>query len=158
MSATISPSSTRDLLPCDASFLRAVTISGNCCALSLPLRVTSFTSDDVAYARTRIPSYFGSNVQPSPGTSLPTLAYIGSSTADEVSLVGDLATDLGAVGFAVTWVARRLAEGSLVDTPGFFGSRLLLQTLLLPDAISSIVRFVSTDVMFSATTSSSVAN
>ena len=51
----------------------ASTISGNCVALSLPLRVMSFTSPGVAKASTRTPSYFGSNVQPSPGISLPML-------------------------------------------------------------------------------------
>jgi hypothetical protein len=79
----------------------------------------------------------GSNVHPSPGTSLPTLAYIGSSDLSD-SFVGD---------------ASALILDRNRATAAFFGSRLLRQTLLFPDAKSSMVRLVSTEVMFSATTS-----
>jgi hypothetical protein len=48
MSATISPSTTSERFVWLASFLRAATISGNCAALSLPLRVTSLTLSEVA--------------------------------------------------------------------------------------------------------------
>src|SRR5688572_2985920 len=96
-----------------------------------------------------MPSYFGSKVQPVPGTSLPTLAYIGSRTP---------ALAPAALGSELSSFLRRAigARGNFFDAVAL-GSRLLCQTLLLPPAISSIVRPVSTDVMFSATTSSSVA-
>src|SRR3954464_6029007 len=98
-----------------------------------------------------MPSYLGSKVQPSPGISLPMLAYIGSSAAAvsrasvERSGSSDAAVDATLLDF--------FAGAATVDDFDFFGSRLLRQTRLLPPAISSIVRPDSTDVMFSATTS-----
>src|SRR3990170_8526718 len=79
-----------------------------------------------------MPSYLGSKVHPAPGTSLPTLAYIGSRTP-------------------------ALVVAASVSDVLAFGSRLLCHTFLFPAAISSIVRPVSTDVMLPATTSSLVA-
>ena len=90
-----------------------------------------------------MPSYLGSNVQPSPGISVPMLAYIGSSDPNDGA---------GADDTAATFFASR------DFTTGSFDARLLRQTLLFPDAISSMVRPDSTEVMFSATTSSSLAN
>jgi hypothetical protein len=69
---------------------------------------------------------------------VPILAYIGSGDSRESFDAGDAGP--------IFFVADDL-------TVCFFGSRFLLQTLLLPDAISAIVRPDSTDVMFSATTS-----
>src|SRR5690348_9183708 len=64
--------------------MSAEAISGNCAALSFPLRVMSLTRVGVTKASARMPSYFGSNVQPvSVGISAPMLAYIGSRDSGE---------------------------------------------------------------------------
>src|SRR5207237_6781079 len=91
----------------------------------------------------------GSKVQPAPGIALPMLAYIGSS-ADGSFFSGALAPVGADLAEAVRFTVRA-ADASA------FGSRLLCQTRLLPCPISSIVRPVLTDVMFSATTSSVLA-
>src|SRR5580765_6131423 len=96
-----------------------------------------------------MPSYFGSKVQPSPGISLPTLAYIGSS-----EVAGSFS---GALAAATVFFTPDIAEGKRLADFRALGSRLLFQTRLFPEAISSIVRPLSTEVMLSATTSSSVA-
>jgi hypothetical protein len=102
-------------------------------------------------ASTRTPSYFGSKVQPSPGIVVPIDAYIGSSclarrvTSDPLALLSERAV-FAAFDF----------EADFVWVTSSF--RLLRHTLLLPVAISSIVRPVVTDVMFPATMSSSDAN
>src|SRR3990170_5235566 len=112
-----------------------------------------------------MPSYLGSKVHPAPGTSLPTLAYIGSRTpalvvaasaSDVLDCFAEAAArfDATTLDFAATLDFG--ASGNFLDALAL-GSRLLCQTLLFPAAISSIVRPVSTDVMLSATTSSSVA-
>ncbi len=144
MSATISPSSTNAFFFFVASAESASTISGNCAALSFPLRVMRRTSPGVANASTRTPSYFGSNVQPSPGTRSPMDAYIGSRVRAIWEIAADLSGDLAFVFFGG-------------DFPATLSVRLLCQTLLFPPAISSIVRPVVTDVMLSATMSSTDA-
>ena len=79
------------------------------------------------------------------------LAYIGSregarSFACDSELVSPVSADS---------ISAMRGERFVLEA---FGSRLLRQTRLFPLAISSIVRPLSTEVMFSATTSSSVAN
>src|SRR2546430_14625209 len=99
----------------------------------------SLTSFSVAYASARMPSYFGSKVQPFPGTSLPMLAYIGSSAA-AANLAGE--TDSVVRGDAMSRGLCGLGlvvERDRLTVLPRLGSRLLLQTRLFPDAISSIV-------------------
>src|SRR5947209_5074102 len=133
MSATISPSRTIDRFVCAASFFSDATISGNCSALSFPLRVMSLTSELVAKATTRMPSYFGSKVQPSPGISVPMLQYIGSREATESSV--DAAVALEPPDFFRLRTEAGLASGDELTRESVFGSRLLCHTRLLPDAI-----------------------
>src|SRR4051794_7341127 len=72
--------------------LNASTISGNCAALSMPFREKSATASPSTNARTRMPSYFGSNTQSSPtGSDDPTDASIGVSSAGGVGVVLALA-------------------------------------------------------------------
>src|SRR5213596_4331179 len=107
----------------------------------------SLTSFSVAYARTRMPSYFGSKVQPFPGTSLPMLAYIGSSAAAaNLAWEADSVVRGDATSRALFALGLVIERARLMALPRL-GSRLLLQIRPFPDAISSMVRPESTEVM-----------
>ena len=84
--ATISPSSTTRCPMREPNDRSAATTSGNCGCFSLPLRVTRRTRRAEMSATTRMPSYFGSYVQPPPrGIAWPRVAYIGSGSVARVT-------------------------------------------------------------------------
>ena len=148
--ATISPSSTKLAFFFLASERRALDDLRKLSGLVLPV---SRYEPDVGRAL-RMP---GRERRRTSARRSTLAGYVGSDRRIHRLEVGN-GRRRGGRACAVSARARLTFAGSLIRELPDDAARLLCQTLLLPDAISSIVLPVSTDVMLSATMSSVEAN